>query len=423
MMSSEDNEILTRVGPGTAMGEFMRRFWMPVMLSNEIGGPDEAPVRIRILGENLVAFRDSDGRAGLLDEHCPHRRASMFFGRNEECGLRCLYHGWKFDVNGACVDMPSEPADSNFADKVQIKAYPTQEKGGVLWAYMGPKEKMGEVPNFEWMSLGDDYHYVSRWHQNCNYAQSVEGEIDSAHVSFLHSRVDELDEQSTALSGSFFACDTAPKWKVNETEYGLVLGARRTDAEGYYWRMNQWLYPFHSMIAPVPGVHTTNRMWVPIDDTHTSVICVSYDTGRPYTDAELQSWQKGERSHHLTQPGSLEPVANYGNDYLIDREVQRTQTYSGMPAIRAEDAAMVETARAIADRSLERLGSSDTTIIQMRKLMVEGAKALMQGIEPAAARGGSLYAVRSYSTVIQEDADFDELPVIIEAMAVAEAAE
>ncbi len=419
MLSQEDNELLTRVGPGTPMGTLMRRFWMPVLLSKEIAEPDCPPVRVRLLGEPLIAFRDTNGRVGVVDEHCPHRRSSLFFGRNEECGIRCIYHGWKFDVNGNCLDMPSEPADSNYKTKVRLTAYPTHEAAGVIFAYMGPPELQGEPPRFEWMGLPAQQQYASRWIQDCNYAQCVEGEIDSAHVSFLHSLVNKRDDNKAALAGAYFAGDRAPKWKVVDTDYGMVLGARRRTEEGrYYWRMNQWYFPFYTMIAPVPGEARSFRMWVPSDNTHCSIICVSYRMDQPVSAAEVNAWQKGLNSHAAVVPGTLRPVANSGNDYLIDREMQRTESYSGIVGVRAQDAAMVESAGPIVDRSLEHLGTSDTAVIRMRRLLLRAARDLQQGIEPKAATNGGLYAVRSHSTVIDEDGDFDTYPDIMAAMRV-----
>lgn len=419
MLSREDNELLTRVGPGTPMGTFMRRFWMPVLLSSEIAEPDGAPVRVRLLGEPLIAFRDTQGRVGVVDEHCPHRRASLFFGRNEECGLRCIYHGWKFDVEGNCVDMPSEPPDSTYRTKVKLTAYPAREAGGVVWAYMGPPDRMGEPPFFEWMGLPADHQYASRWMQTCNYAQCVEGEIDSAHVSFLHSLVNRRDDNKAALAGAYFAGDRAPKWKVVDTDYGMVLGARRRTDEGrYYWRMNQWYFPFYTMIAPVPGEARSFRMWVPADDTHCSVICISYRNDGPVSAGEVERWRNGVAQHAALISGTLTPTANAFNDYLIDRQAQRTESFSGIPGIRAQDAAMVESAGPIVDRTREHLGTSDTAVIRMRRLLLEAAKALQGGHEPAAAQGGALYGVRSHSVVIDEDGDFDAFPQIMAAMRV-----
>ena len=186
MLTQADNEMVTRTGPGTPMGELFRRFWQPVLLSSDLPGNDGDPQRIKVLGENLVAYRDTNGDVGVMDFYCPHRRAGMFFGRNEECGLRCVYHGWKFDKDGNCTDMPSEPAESNFKDKVKITAYPAKEAGTVVWIYMGPKELQPELPQFEWCTVPEGHVVVTRWLQQSNYLQAMEGEIDTSHVSFNH---------------------------------------------------------------------------------------------------------------------------------------------------------------------------------------------------------------------------------------------
>ena len=419
MLSVEDNEYLTGTGPGTPMGTFMRRFWMPFMLSDEIAEPDCPPVRVRLLGEDLLAFRDSKGRIGLVDEYCPHRRVSLFFGRNEACGIRCVYHGWKFDVDGNCVDTPSEPSDSKFKDKVKLKSYPVREKAGIVWAYMGPQALMGGLPELEWMEVPEYHRYQSRWYQECNYAQAVEGEIDSAHVSFLHSKLDNDAVNKAALTGAFFAEDTAPKWKVTESDFGMTLGARRVvDGGRYYWRMNQWLYPFYTMIAPVPGESRTVRMWVPADDHHCNIVCITYRNDRPVSEQELHNWRTGAAAHAAVLPGTLTPAANMGNDYNIDRDLQRTASFTGIKGIRAQDAAMTESAGAIVDRSLEHLGTSDTAIIKMRRLLIDAAKKLENGEEPAPAQNGSLYRVRSHSVVIDGQDDFDDRPDILAAMQV-----
>lgn len=422
MLSRQDNEYLTCTGPDTPMGAFLRHFWMPFMLSQEISEADGPPVRVRLLGEDLLAFRNSEGQPALVDRYCPHRRVSLFFGRNEECGIRCVYHGWKFDVDGNCVDMPSEPSDSNFKEKVKLKAYPVREKAGILWAYMGPSETLSDLPDLEWMAVPEDHRYASRWYQHSNFVQAVEGEIDSAHVSFLHRKIENDAANKAALTGAYFSGDTAPKWKVVETNFGMTLGARRrVENGGYYWRMNQWFYPFYTMIAPVPGEATTTRMWVPVDDEHVNIICISYRTDKPVSKLELNNWRKGLNSHAAVISGTHKLAANESNDYNIDRVLQKNETFTGIAGIRAQDAAMTESPGPIVDRSLEHLGTSDTAIIKMRRLLIDGARALEQGEAPAAARDGSFYRVRSYSVVIDSEEDFDERAEIMEAMQVAKA--
>jgi phthalate 4,5-dioxygenase oxygenase subunit len=188
MLSAEDNALITQTNRGTAMGELFRRFWLPVLLPEEVPEPDSPPIRLKVLGEYLVAFRDSHGNVGIVEAFCPHRRAPLFYGRNEEGGLRCVYHGWKFATDGTCMDLPSEPDDSDFKNKVQLEAYPTREWGGVIWVYMGPPEHMpSDVPQMEWGLVAPEQRRVIKNFQECNYLQALEGDIDTAHVSYLHS--------------------------------------------------------------------------------------------------------------------------------------------------------------------------------------------------------------------------------------------
>jgi phthalate 4,5-dioxygenase len=422
MLSPADNELLTRTGPGTPMGEFVRRFWVPFLLSRELPEPDGPPRRVTLLGEKLVAFRDSAGRVGLLDEHCPHRLASLFFGRNEECGLRCIYHGWKFDVSGACVELPSEPPGSPLQRKVRIKSYPVRDIGGVLWTFMGPEGAAGEIPAFECLSVPESHRFVSQWVQECNNIQAIEGEIDSAHVSFLHRRFDKQNAPKTSIVGEYFRSDTAPSWRIDPMPYGLVAAARRGVDGQAYWRMNQFLFPFYTMIAPshVGGTMTT-RMWVPRDDESCWVICFSYCPDRPLTEQEVANFRAGENSHPVLIPGTMRQRANRDNDYLIDRTLQRTTFYSGIAGVRAQDTAMTESMGRIVDRSLEHLGTSDIAIIAMRKAMLAAARKLSAGEVPVAARGGTLYAVRSWSAMLPAHLAYDEDPAVLRAMRTASA--
>ena len=191
MLNPRENELITRVGPGTPMGDLYRRFWLPVLVADELPEPDCVPVRLTVLGEKLVAFKDSNGRIGILDERCPHRLATLFWGRNEEAGLRCVYHGWKFDVEGQCVDIPNAPEGESFKEKVQaFAAYPAVERGGLVWCYMGPRDVMPETPDFELNDVPATHRYISKMFIGGNWMQGMEGDIDSSHVSFLHSRVD-----------------------------------------------------------------------------------------------------------------------------------------------------------------------------------------------------------------------------------------
>jgi phthalate 4,5-dioxygenase oxygenase subunit len=413
MLTQEENELMCRIGPGTMMGTYLRRFWFPALMSEELPEPDCPPIRVRLMGEDLVAFRDTDGNVGLIDNYCPHRRASLFFGRNEECGLRCVYHGWKFDVNGDCVDMPSEPAESNFKDKVKVTAYPTKEQSNFVWAYMGPTDKMPEMPDFEWMHVPDENRGFAKFIYESNFVQSVEGEIDTVHASFLHSNLDAQAIASTATTsgGRFMYNDRWANFFVKEKDYGLLIGARRpADADSYYWRISQWMFPFYTMTPREPGTGENSfvrcRMWVPRDDDSTWVFLSHWHPLRPMHDSEMYE----VNACRNLEPGKWIGKANLGNDYLIDREMQKTKTYAGLPrgTGRVEDAAMIETMGSVVDRSFEHLGTSDTAIIAMRRRLVKAARDLEEGIEPASTSHPEHYWRRSSSAVLPRDVMFDE---------------
>ena len=229
MLSAKENERLTRVGRGTPMGEFLRRFWLPALLSDELPRSDGDPIRTRTLGEDLVAFRDSNGDAGIVDAYCPHRRGPLFFGRNEECGLRCVYHGWKFDTTGQCVDMPSEPPESDFKERISVKAYPTYETGGMIWIYMGPREHQPErPPEMPFTLVPENERRGLKFLVEANWLQCLEGELDTAHVSFLHSTFGEDGTGiQTLVRNDGYTNDRHPRLFALDTDYGFVYGGRR----------------------------------------------------------------------------------------------------------------------------------------------------------------------------------------------------
>ena len=409
MLTREKNDLLTRTGPDTAMGLMMRCFWIPAMTEAEVPAADEAPVRLTLLGEPLIVFRDSEGRVGVLDEHCPHRGASLFFGRNEEGGVRCVYHGWKFDVSGHCLDLPSEPQDSQMRCKVKAKAYPAQIAGRVLWVYMGEASPAPALPAFEWLGVPDEQIYVSRWHQECNYAQAMEGELDSAHVGFLHRLVNQNDADDRALTGRYFTSDTAPIWKILPTEAGFrACNGRRVAGDQRYWRLNQFLLPFYTMIPPRPADAQLVRMWVPMTDERCWVLCVTYRPDGPLSEQELAAWRNGENSHRKRVPGTTLPTERQDNDYLIDRQAQKHISFTGIHGIRAQDAMVTESAGAIVDRSREHLGSSDRAVIAMRRSLMDAATALAtSALAPAAAAKPWLYAVRATQAVLPGELEPD----------------
>jgi phenylpropionate dioxygenase-like ring-hydroxylating dioxygenase large terminal subunit len=415
MLSGAENELLTRVGPGTAMGELLRRFWQPFALASELPRADCDPIRVRVLGEDLVAFRDSNGSTGLLAANCPHRGASLFFGRNEEAGLRCVYHGWKFDTNGDCIDMPNEPAESDFRSKVKAVAYPCQERGGVLWAYLGPEADVPRLPELEWTHVPESYRYVTKRIQACNFLQNVEGEVDSSHVSFLHSKgaaaasAGIADLRSTLPD--YMARDRAPRFYVLPTQYGLAIGARRdAEVDSYYWRITQFLMPTYTMI-PVPlGQPVSFTAATPIDDEHMLGFTVTWHPDRPLSDGERAQIESWLGVHTEVDPATFKPVRNKGNDYLADRALQRSgRSYTGIRGIREEDLAVQESMGEIFDRTSEHLGSSDVAVIAMRRRLLEAVQALAeQGELPYEAHNADRYRVRSAALVLPRDVAWNE---------------
>ncbi|MFN0073696.1 MAG: Rieske 2Fe-2S domain-containing protein [Chloroflexota bacterium] len=406
MLRRADIELLTQTGPGTPMGTLFRRFWLPALLPDELPEPDCAPVRLTMLSEKLVAFRDAAGTVGFVAENCPHRGASMFFGRNEEQGLRCVYHGWKFNTSGACVDMPNEPPESNFKHKVRITAYPSAEWGGVIWIYMGPAELQPEVPQFEWGLLPESHRVIVRWSQECNYAQAMEGDLDTTHVSFLHKTLDGTTNSTlrrTAANGDLLINHGAPKLTAKETDYGFCYGARRNADNAYYWRVTQLMLPGYSIIPSVT-TQTSSGAWFPMDDHNSWGWRFSWDSEKPIPEDQRAS----AGAPPTLIEGSVKPLANKSNDYLIDREMQRTQSFTGIWDFRAQDTMATEGMGRIMDRTREHLGTADLAIIMYRRRLLRMARELQQGTEPYAAAHGESYRIRSLD-VVDAAEDLDQL--------------
>ncbi|MEI9997581.1 MAG: Rieske 2Fe-2S domain-containing protein [Rhizomicrobium sp.] len=405
MLNREDNELIVRSGPETGMGKLLRRFWTPAMLSSELPEPDCAPVRLTLLGEQLVAFRDSEGRIGILDAYCPHRRAHLFWGRNEACGLRCAYHGWKFDRNGNCVDLPNVSNGEMIKDNIKTTAYAAVERSGVVWCYMGPPELCPKLPEAELFDLPESHRYVEKIVIPTNWIQSMEGDIDSSHVGFLHKRLDEKP-LFKGQSANVFA-DKAPRWTVKNTDYGIVLAARReAGPENYSWRVNQWLMPYTTLVAHAAERPFITNIRVPMDD-ETSIhfrIYARYD--KPLTEDDMKTVRDGLLFPEMI-PGTFQTVANRSNNYLIDRQLQKYGNFSGIKSVPVQDYAVTsdQGGGPIADRTKERLTSSDTAIVMMRKKLLEAAKALAHGSEPPEAQRPASYRVRSAEVTLPRDVD------------------
>jgi phenylpropionate dioxygenase-like ring-hydroxylating dioxygenase large terminal subunit len=418
MLSREENELLTQTNSGAPMGEYFRRFWLPALLASELPSPDCPPVRIRLLGENLVAFRDSNGTVGLLDEFCAHRGASLFWGRNEECGLRCVYHGWKFDVNGVCVDMPNEPPEYAFENKVRSTSYLTREYGGLIWAYMGPRESVPELPKLEWARVPDAHRYVSKRLQQTNYLQAVEGGIDSSHSNFLHASVEafrrtpsyiEKVKNSANLRAKYHLLDQAPQFTVKKTDYGLLVAVRRNAEEDtYYWRLTQFLLPAYTMIPYQKGLSIHGHCWVPRDDQTCWVWTVSWNPDTPLSAEDWDAIHNETFVHAKVDPATFRPIRNADNEYKIDRARQRDTTMTGIQGFASQDQAVQESMGPVADRTRERLGTSDTAIIAMRRLLLQEVRALQQGTQPFAAQHPEVYWVRSASIVLKRDIEVEQ---------------
>ncbi len=439
MLTREDNELLTRVGPGTVMGDLFRQYWHPVLIPRELEA-DGAPLRVRLLGEDLIAFRDTDGRVGLLADNCSHRGASLFFGRNEECGLRCVYHGWKFDVNGQCVDMPNEPAESNFKDRIRHQSYPCTERGGLIWAYMGPLNPPPPLPGFESNDLPDSHIRVVKRVQETNWAQALEGQIDQSHVSFLHSYLDPtaqrfVDPNTPPASGNsgpssritqIRASDKHPHFEVVNTQYGVVISARRSSGEDlYYHRISQFLMPHHTMTGPYgedPGRGW--QAWVPIDDENTVIIGVTFHPLHPLTERRPRTpnengyrirggvvdMEPEDRAPATSKPfGAWYPLDTLENDFRIDREIQKNLTYSGIPVFWAQDGGTQLTMGPIYDRTKEHLSNTDSGIIAMRQRVLNAAKALRnEGVTPPGVLNPDWYQVRGAAVELPGNVDWFE---------------
>ncbi|MBV8087312.1 MAG: Rieske 2Fe-2S domain-containing protein [Chloroflexi bacterium] len=409
MLSVEDNDLVCRTGPGTPMGKLFREYWLPACLSSELPAPDCEPVRILLLSEKLIAFRDTQGRPGLIQNHCPHRGASLFFGRNEEAGLRCVYHGWKFDVSGQCVDMPNEPAESNFKNKVKATAYPCREVGGVIWTYMGPAHKEPPAPNYVWLRAPAGYMHISKTYEACNFVQAIEGGVDTSHSSFLHRSMDR--PENMAEYQRYRRESTAPRLEVLNTDYGYAYAGIRPvdDGKDNYVRVYHFIMPFQQLRSNAGGrtgrATMAGHLWVPIDDEHTWVynyMCARTLDEPPYTREQIDSaeFAAGRGPQDLI-PGTYKLIRNQANDWMIDREAMRAKrSYTGIERLNTQDFAVQESMGPIYARSSEHLGSADLAVIAMRKLLLDAAQAMQDGNDPLGADGGASSTVRPTEAVL-----------------------
>ncbi len=405
------------------MGRVLRDYWMPVLLSSELEA-DGAPVRVRLVGEELIAFRETSGAVGLIDAFCPHRRAPLYFGRNEEDGLRCVYHGWKFDRSGACVDMPSEPADSLFRTKVGVNAYPTRERNGVVWAYLGTRAPLPELPAVEWNLVPEAQRHVTKRLQYNNWAQSVEGGIDPAHSGFLHA---PLQRDPNAARDNLYRGTLNPTFHLLETAYGLRIGTRRPTADAHvdFFSVTHFLMPFYNMFNFLSGRSDPSAggfAWVPMDDVTTMVWTITWNPLRPLSAEEIEEGESQRRlggGLHLkpheyvpptTEPGgAFRPAARRANDYFVDRAAQRTKRFIGVPGLSLADVAVQEGMGPICQREFEHLGVSDTAIIAARRHWLRAAKdAATNDAIPLGSDAPESYRVRPTGVMVPKAAAWEQ---------------
>jgi phthalate 4,5-dioxygenase oxygenase subunit len=412
MLAREDNERVTRIGRGTPMGETMRRYWIPALLAWELPEPDCPPVRVKLLGEELVAFRDTRGRVGLLEERCPHRLASLFLGRNEECGLRCVYHGWKFDVDGRCVDMMNEPEELGFAHKIHTTAYPTVEAGGIIWAYLGPADRRPRLPHFAWTQIAPTHRHVSKVVQESNWMQGLEGGIDTSHVPILHRTLTTASARPGFNPTDPFVRGKAPTLELDVTDYGYrYAGLRPLDAGEMHVRAYHFILPFHQIRPGRTGAGgytgVAGHIWVPMDDETTMVYNWEYSTTEPLTDEDRLERRLGTGALDVDQT-TFRSRRNRENNYLQDRRVQKTETFTGIDGVNTQDRAVQESMGHIVDRSREHLGPADRAVIQARRLLLQATRTVEAGGTPPGVEP-TYYTLKPAETVMPRDGDWRAL--------------
>ena len=405
----EVNELLTQTDKGSPMGELFRQYWIPALLASELPENDCSPVRCELLGEKMIAFRDSEGRYGLIEEFCAHRRVSLWFARNEDCGLRCPYHGWKFDVEGNCVDIPSEPQESDFRGQIKLDAYPLIKVFDILWTHMGDPANRPPEPEWEFAIVPAKQTVSTKRLQECNWLQALEGGIDSSHVSFLHSQELERDPLfKGAKANNYNKGDLKPYFEVAPSDGGLYIGARRNAEDGkYYWRITQWVMPCFTMIPPRADHPQHGHFWVPINDHSCWTWSYDYHPTRVLTATERQACLDGKGVHAAVIPGTFVPVQNSANDYLMDREAQkRGESYSGIAGFAMQDGSLQESMGPIIDRSKENLVQTDYGIVLTRNRLRRAAMDLRdKGIMPPG-RDPEHMRVRSIAVVLDPELNY-----------------
>lgn len=425
MTTASEGVELTRVGPGTVMGDLMRCYWLPACKSSELE-PDGAPLRLMLLGEKLIAFRDSQGRAGVMDHRCPHRCASLFLGRNEDGGIRCTYHGWKYDVAGNCVDMPSVPPPG-FMQKVKAKAYKVAERAGVVWVHMGiaahdQATTVPPLPGFEILDVPEDEVILTFAQRDCNYLQALEGEIDTSHFGFLHAGHVDAEDLPDDEPLRHTVTNRAPEYHVEDAAWGTQYAGYRGAGPGKtYWRTGNFLFPFWTQ-APNGefSSHMHARAWVPLDDEHTMFVFIWWKRARAANSLPLPKFKDGTivggtgRGARMLPNstdwlGRFRMADNSANDWGMDRAAQReNRIYSGIDGIHLQDQAITESMGPITDFAFEHLAPSDRMITRTRRRLLMAARALRDsGTRPPGADDASVYRRARSGYFVSDDAKVD----------------
>jgi phthalate 4,5-dioxygenase oxygenase subunit len=412
MLSREDNDVLCRVGPGTPGGTLMRRFWHPVCTSAQLPHPDCAPLRVRLLGEDYVAFRDTAGQVGFLEELCMHRGASLALGRVEEGGIRCLYHGWKFSASGAVLETPNH-ADPKYAARMKAPAFPVREEGGIVWAYVGPIELLPAFSRYAFMDAEPAHRVVLRINVSCNYLQLVEGGEDSSHVGVLHTNMarpgwkdnDFTPNPDVVNPAALASNDLEPALKIEETAFGFqYVALRKTHKPGV---RNARVVPFivpYGRIIPAPAFLFT-VLEVPQDDTHTSTYIVVHGE-TPITEEKIIELL-GLNDPRYYNRKDCTFTASWADTFGQNRELMK-ENWTGLRGVEVEDATIGLSQGPLYDRSREHLVPADQAVVRVRRVLMESVKRVMEDKRPAAL-GLDLRGVSACDAQLEDGANWQDL--------------
>ncbi|MDB5534656.1 MAG: rieske [2Fe-2S] domain protein [Hyphomicrobiales bacterium] len=406
-MKAEDHALLRSTTRGTPMGSLLRQYWVPVALSEEVKEPAGPPIRVEVLGEIFIAFRGGNGKVGLVGEHCAHRGASLYYGRVEEDGIRCAYHGWKYCPTGACLDIPNEPRGSTFKNQIRQPAFPCEERGGVIFAFLG-EGKPPAMPALEFLTVPSAQVYVSKREQECHWTQGMEGDIDPSHVPFLHASIlgkgNKTEKDAKNALQATTAGDTTPKIEYSSTDFGILYASRRNAGEHeYYYRVAQWLMPWYTTIPGWSGDGPlAAHAWVPVNDKECMVYAWTWHPERDLTQADLAFMkERNDGVYSELAPGTFKPKRNKANNYTNPGETPDPYPYLRLQHFQDQDVAITESMGNLYDRTKENLAAGDTMIVQTRHRLITAARKLAEGSQPN--YEADSYAVRPLSVRLAKD--------------------